>query len=145
MHPRQKLRLMSLVAFITGLPALFYLKATEHPLNLRHVWFVFIYMFAILLGGVIYMLRHRDELRDPPEVREQQRQWAVKNGPALLNLFIVLFLAEAIWLAFQLHGGHLDQRLTMLFRVKLIASLPALVLLAWVKIRMRTRGRQDSG
>jgi hypothetical protein len=148
MQPRQKLRWISAAGLGTGLAVLFYLLVAERPPNQIHVQLVVAYLFAILLGGMIYMLRHREEFRDPPDVREQQQQWAIKNGPALLNLIIVLFAAEAIWLAFRLQSGHLDQRRAMLLRVNLIASLPALLLSIWIKVRIRKgrqRGNKDSG
>jgi 4-hydroxybenzoate polyprenyltransferase len=141
MHPKQKLRLMSLVGLVTGLPALFYVLTTEHPLNRFHAWVVIAYMFVVLAVEVVYMLRHREELRDPPEQQERQRQWAMKNGPAVLNVFLVLGVVAAVWLAFQLYDGHLDPRRTILSRVSLIAFLPALVLLFWIKIRLRIKRR----
>ncbi len=149
MQPRQKLRLMSLFGLVPGLSALFYILATERPLNRVHIRLVIACLSAILISGVVYMLRHREELRDPPEQQEWQRQWAMKNGPALLNLLIVFFVAEAFWSAFQLYSGPLDPRRTILSRVSLIAALPAVVLVVWIKIRLRTKGRQrghkDSG
>ncbi len=140
---------MSLVGLITGLPALSYILTTEHPLNHVHAWLIIAYMFVILAGEAVYMLRHREELRDPPDQQERRRQWAIQNGPAVLNLFIALFVIETVWLAFQLYSGHLDARRMILFRVLLIAFLPVLVLLVWTKIRMQAKRRQaghkDSG
>jgi hypothetical protein len=141
MQPRQKLRLMSLFGLVTGLPALFYLLTTEHPPNRVHFWLVIAYMFVVLAGEAVFALRHREELRDPPEQQERQRQWAMKNGPGMLNAFLLLGVVGAAWLAFQLYDGHLDPRRTILSRVSLIASLPALVLLVWIKIRLRIKRR----
>jgi hypothetical protein len=98
-----------------------------------------IYLGSMWIAAITYMLRHREELRDPPEERERQTQRALKNGSTILNLFLALFVITDIASVFQLRSGRLDARHAAITSIELIASAPAILILLWIQHRLRTR------
>jgi hypothetical protein len=142
MHPRQKLRLLSLATLIPACSVLFYFSA-KHQLRIFHIRAVSVYVAVVSGVGMAYMLRHREELRDPPEQRERQRQWALKNGRSVINLMIVIFALNVIVGAGLLYRGLLAGPRATTVQISLIASVPAIVLLLWVKVRLRIKGAKN--
>jgi membrane protein implicated in regulation of membrane protease activity len=142
MQPRQKLRLLALAFLIPFLGGLAYFAITGRKMWTVPTWaFVVagVYLGSAWITAMAYMLRHREELRDPPEVRERQRQQAFKKGPSTLNVLLVIYVACDIAGIFSLRSGHLDARRTTIAWITLIASVPAMALLLWTKRRLQSR------
>jgi len=142
MHPRQKLRLMALPGLLAP-AALLGLQAIEHPIKPLHLSVVLIAGIVWIVALYIYTLRHREELRDPPEQRERQLKWAMRYGPAVLNAFIALLLIGDVAMVFRLNGGHLKAPQAILMRISLVASVPSLVFLIWIKVRLASMVRRQ--
>jgi len=119
---------------------LLYFFATKNRLPIFQLRALLAYLAVVFICGVVYMLRHREELRDPPAQRERQRQCALKNRSALLNLLIVICLLNVIAGAFFIHRGYRDAFQANMIRVATIASVPAIVFLVFAKRRLRIKG-----
>ena len=147
MQPKAKLRLLSLAWLIPFLCGLAYFAVTGRKFWTVPTWLFVaagLYFGSTWIAAMAYMLRHREELRDPPEVRERQRQKALKNGPATVNMLLVIYVACDIAGIFTLRSGRLDARRTTIAWITLIASAPAMALLLATKRRwQRKQAEQD--
>jgi hypothetical protein len=137
MQPRQTLRLFSLIGLLPGWLLLLLLFAEEHPPNFVHLGLVIAYLYGVLIGGIVYARRHRAELRDPPEKARRHRQWILKNGGTVLNALIGIYLLNGIVGAYLIYRGRLDHRRAVVTILSLLISLPAILLMLWVKRRLR--------
>lgn len=113
------------------------LFAREHPPNLIHLGLVIAYVYGVLICGIVYARRHRAELRDPPEKAERHRQWVRKHGGTVLNALIAVYLLNGIAGAYLISRGRLDHRRAIVTVLSLLISVPAILLLIWVKRRLR--------
>jgi hypothetical protein len=138
MQPRQTLRLFSLIGLLPGWLLLLLLFAEEHPPNFIHLGLVIAYLYGVLICGIVYARRHRAELRDPPEKAERHRQWVLKHGSTVLNALIGVYLVNGIAGAYLIYRGSLDHRRTLVTILSLVVSIPAILLMIWVKRRLRT-------
>ncbi len=142
MQPKQKLRLLSLAYLIPFLSCFAYLGITGRRLHTIPAWiFVVaaIYLSSTWTAGMTYMIRHRQELRAPPEEPERQKQWAMKNGHAVLNGLLLLFFACDILMIVRLRAGRLDSSQVAITEIGIFASAPAMLLLLWVRHRLRMK------
>jgi len=136
MQPRQTLRLFSLIGLVPGLFLLFLLFAKQHPPNVIHLGLVITYLYGVLICGIVYARRHRAELRDPPEKAERHRQWVLKHGGTVLNGLIGVYLLNGIAGAYLIYRGRLDHRRAVVTLLSLVISVPAILLMIWVKRRL---------
>ena len=142
MHPRQKLRLVAL-AVLLGYGALIGLQVIEGPIHRLPLGIFNACMLAVLIGGIVYMLRQREELRDHPEQQERQRQWGLKHGPAVLNGMLALYLICAVAAVLLLYGGHVEARQAIVMKAGLVACLPGILIVIWVRIKLAAKLRQQ--
>ena len=136
MQPRQTLRLFSLIGLVPGWLLLLLLFAKEHPPNLIHLGLVIAYLYGVLVCGIVYARRHRAELRDPPEKAERHRRWVLKHGGTVLNALIAVYLLNGIAGAYLIYRGRLDHRRAVVTILLLVISVPAILLMIWVKRRL---------
>jgi|SRR5579864_4502988 hypothetical protein len=142
MQPKQKLRLLSLAYLIPFLGGFAYLGITRRRIDTVPAWvFVLggIYLASTWFAGMRYMLRHREELRDPPEQRERQKQWALKNRLVVLNGLLFLFVAVDLISIVWLRSGRLDPLRATSTQIELVVSVPAILFLLWVRHRLRVK------
>ena len=139
MQPRQTLRLFSLIGLVPGCVLLLLLFAKERPPNFIHLGLVIAYLYGVLICGIAYARRHRAELRDPPEKAERHRQWVLKHGGTVLNALIAVYLLNGIAGAYLIYHGGLDHRRAVVTILSLVISVPAVLLMIWVKRRLRIR------
>ena len=137
MQPRQTLRLFSLIGLVPGWLLLLLLFAKEHPPNFVHLGLVIAYLYGVLICGIIYARRHRAELRDPPEKAARHRPWLLKHGGTELNALIAVYLLNGIAGAYLIYRGGLDHGRVLVPTVSLVISVPAILLMIWVKRRLR--------
>jgi hypothetical protein len=137
MQPRQTLRLFSLIGLLPGWLLLLLLFAREHPPNFVHLGLVIAYLYGVLIGGIVYARRHRAELHDPPEKARRHRQWVLKHGSTVLNALIGVYLLNGIAGAYLIYRGRLDHERAVVTIVSLLISVPAVLLMLWVKRRLR--------
>jgi hypothetical protein len=137
MQPRQTLRLFSLIGLLPGWLLLLLLFAKEHPPNFLHLGLVIAYLYGVLIGGVVYARRHRAELRDPPAKAARHRQWLLKHGGTVLNALIAVYLLNGMAGAYLIYRGRLDHRRAWVTILLLVISVPAILLMIWVKRRLR--------
>jgi len=137
MQPRQTLRLFSLIGLVPGGLLLLLLFLKERPPNFIHLGLVVAYVYGVLICGIVYARRHRAELRDPPEKAERHRQWIRKHGGTVLNALIAVYLLNGIAGAFLIYRGRLDHRRAVVTMLSLVISVPAILLMVWVKRRLR--------
>ena len=137
MQPRQTLRLFSLIGLLPGGLLLLLLFAKEHPPNFVHLGLVIAYLYAVLICGIVYARRHRAELRDPPEKAQRHRQWVLKHGGTVLNALIGVYLLNGIAGAYLIYRGRIDHRRAVVTILSLLISVPAILLMIWVKRRFR--------
>jgi hypothetical protein len=137
MQPRQTLRLFSLIGLVPGWLLLLLLFAKEHPPNFVHLGLVIAYLYGVLICGIVYARRHRAELRDPPEKAKRHRQWVLKHGGTVLNALIAVYLLNGIAGAYLIYRGRLDHQRAVVTLLSLVISVPAILLMIWVKRRLR--------
>jgi hypothetical protein len=137
MQPRQTLRLFSLIGLLPGWLLLLLLFAKEHPPNFIHLGLVIAYLYGVLICGIVYARRHRAELRDPPEKAGRHRRWVLKHGGTVLNALIGVYLLNGIAGAYLIYRGRLDHQRAVVTIVSLAISVPAILLMIWVKRRLR--------
>ena len=137
MQPRQTLRLFSLIGLLPGWLLLLLLFAKEHPPNFVHLGLVIAYLYGVLICGIVYARRHRAELHDPPEKARRHRQWVLKHGGTVLNALIGVYLLNGIAGAYLIYRGRIDHRRAVVTILSLLISVPAILLMIWVKRRLR--------
>ena len=147
MRPKQTVRLLSLSFLVPLLSALIYLAASGRRTYETPIWVPVlgvVYLAVVLIFMFVYVLRHRSELRDPPEKIERQKQWGLKNGGTVINVLIVIYLLNVVAGAYLLHQGSLDRRRSIATQISIAAALPAIALMVRLKRRLRIRAaKQD--